>query len=88
MARMPRGTTSNGLREYLLQEAEEFRATYGYIAPKVFDELSNTVQLSASGQPVQIHRYQLPDDHHERNVGEPHDVLVLGADNVLHHVED
>ncbi|MCQ4118716.1 hypothetical protein [Rhodococcus tibetensis] len=84
MARMPRGTSSGRLREYLLTEAEDFRNTYGHIDSKVFDELSGPVQLLAAGKPVQIRRYQLPDDHHERNAGQPHDVLVLDAANVLH----
>ncbi|MDV7089479.1 hypothetical protein [Rhodococcus opacus] len=81
---MPRGTTSNGLREYLLREAEEFRNSYGHIDPKVFAELSGPVQMLASGQPVQLRRYQLPDDHYARNAGQPHDVLILDAANVLH----
>nr|EJI96896.1 hypothetical protein JVH1_5618 [Rhodococcus sp. JVH1] len=84
MARMPRGTTSNGLREYLLREAEDFRNQYGHLGAKVYDELSKPVQLLASGEVVQLRRYQLPDDHYARNAGQPHDVLILDAANVLH----
>ena len=84
MARMPRGTTSNGLREYLLREAEDFRDRYGHIDAQVFQELSKPVRMLASGQPVQLRRHQLPDDHYARNAGQPHDVLILDAANVLH----
>jgi hypothetical protein len=84
---MPRGATSNGLREYLLREAEEFRNSHGYIDQKVFNELSKPVQQLASGQSVELRRYQLPDDHYERSAGQPHDVLVLDAANVLHAVD-
>ncbi|AWK74277.1 hypothetical protein CBI38_24695 [Rhodococcus oxybenzonivorans] len=84
MARMPRGTTPNGLREHLLREAEDFRDRYGHIDAQVFNELSKPVRMLASGQPVELRRYQLPADHHERCAGQPHDVLILDVGNRLH----
>ena len=37
----------------------------------------------AAGDEVLIHRYDLPDDHPERDAGAPGDYFVLGTDDTL-----
>ncbi|GAF47376.1 hypothetical protein RW1_040_00380 [Rhodococcus wratislaviensis NBRC 100605] len=87
MARMPRGVSSGRLREYLVQQATDFRDSYGHLDPQVHAELSKPVDALRSGEAFHLHRHSLPDDHPARAAGHPADDLVLGADDVLRPAE-
>ena len=87
-----KGNADAGLREYLLDEARDFRRTHVEIlldpehpdwAEYASRECSKAVDVLASGQPYQLHRWQLPDSHPMRVVGSIHDDLVLDEDNVF-----
>ena len=46
-------------------------------------ECSKPVHALANGEPCRIHRYELPEGHPARALGQVSDEMVLGSDDVL-----
>ena len=91
MARSTLGADA-AVRTYVLEEAIEFRAlmaktldgyTIGDTGESVFDHLSGLVNMLLDGDDVEIHRWELPDDHPARLRGRINDRVVLGSDDVV-----
>src|ERR1700754_4366577 len=91
VARTSRPASEAALRGYLLADAKEFRQRMvetllddsAASAECAWRECSKRVDRLTGGQAVWIHRYELPDGHPLRALGEMTDGLVLGADDVL-----
>ncbi len=83
--RKPRPVIEGELRAYLLAEAVAFRDQYGGISPECWAELSKPIERLAGGEVYQLHRYELPADHPERNTGWPADDLTLADDRLSVH---
>jgi hypothetical protein len=78
------------VRTYVLEAEIDFRALMsktldGYTIgdTSVFDHLSGRVNVLLDGGEVEVHRFELPDDHPARFRGNPCDYVVLGSDDVV-----
>jgi hypothetical protein len=80
MARLKHGGENVGLREYLIEYADDVLMPVMGAVCEVFAD--SVAQLKAGGE-YTFHRYELPDDHPARREGELHDYVTLGTDDVL-----
>jgi hypothetical protein len=86
MARFKHRGDEAGLREFLLEDAVDFRETYGRLDRQFWAVLSASVDQLVGGERYGFYRYELPDDHPLRRSGGPAgmcDRRVLTEDDVL-----
>ncbi len=91
MARIASPVGDAATRAYVLAGAEDFRrlmcATLlddgAESAQYASDALSPKVDALRSGKAVQVHRFELPDDHPLRGRWHPSDYVLLDVDNTV-----
>lgn len=92
MARFISGGGTRGVRAHLLADAMEFRdwlvemfqaSAFSAAADAIAAECAKPVAALVAGQEVSVRRSDLPHSHPARYAGDPGDMLVLGADDVL-----
>ena len=70
--------TAEPQRQSSSRTAAEARQLFGD-----FDAFALYIDQLANGEPVRLHRWELPDHHPERAFGSLQDDLILGADDLL-----
>jgi hypothetical protein len=89
----PRRNADTQLRDHLIANAVDFREMYGRKdlgktadGRTAWDILNGPVDALLEGKAFTVHRFELPDWHHESpryGRGNPNDSFTLGEDDVL-----
>jgi hypothetical protein len=79
MARLKDRSANIGLRDYLIEYAEEVLLPVMGVEPVFVD----MVERLKSGGEYSFNRYELPDGHPAQQEGSLHDYLILGSDDSL-----
>jgi hypothetical protein len=83
VARLRNSGAEVGLREYLLEQAVDFRDLYGLVVDGAWEQLSKPVDQLLGGEAYRLYRWQLSDDYPAVMNGPISDVLTLTADDLL-----
>ena len=77
MARIAGNAARDGLRDALLEEARHLANVIGPAAPEAAAEVARLVRQLATGKPVRLHRWELPEGTPERRAGDLADDVTV-----------